>query len=70
MKIVFSAADNGMFLTIGEIHKLLPYTCAFGSFRRSLEFLEKSGVIFKQKEGRCVFIKPTLAAYKWFNRMS
>lgn len=66
MKVLFDAAAAGEFLNVKQIHARLPYRCAYGSLRRSLEHLEKHGAIVKERAGMCVLIKPTQLGYGWF----
>ncbi|RWN25295.1 MAG: hypothetical protein EOR96_34505 [Mesorhizobium sp.] len=66
MKIVLEAADQGRFLTQPEIHALLPYTCAYGSLRTSIKFLDRAGVIVRHRSGIVCTIKPTAKAYILF----
>lgn len=67
MKVIFDAAGQGEFLNVRQIHARLPYTCAYGSLRRSLEHLEKHGAIVKERSGMCVLVKPTQIGYAWFS---
>lgn len=64
--LILRAAGEGRFHTITELHALLPYECHYGSFRRSIEFLESHQIIVKERAGRSLLIKPTTEAYGWF----
>lgn len=66
MSVIFRAAGEGMFLNIRELHARLPYTCHYGSLRRSIEFLERDGVLVKESAGRSTLLKPTQYAYALF----
>ena len=63
MQLVLKGADDGCFLTISELHKLLPYTCDYGSLRTSLRFLEKGGSLLRERVGAFTILRPTPDAY-------
>lgn len=66
MRIVFLAAGEGRFLTIGELHASLPYSCAYGSLRMSVNHLVKHGCLEKVRTGMSVTLKPTSTGAAWF----
>lgn len=64
--VILTAADEGRFLTVSEIHAGLPYTCAYGSLRKNLDAFEEKKWIEKERAGMSVLIKPTPSLYHWF----
>ncbi|MBA8881715.1 hypothetical protein FHW16_005460 [Phyllobacterium myrsinacearum] len=66
MEIIFRHVNAGKFLSVRELHALLPYSCAYGSFRMSLKQLEIHRIIEKEKAGRSALVKPTKLGYDWF----
>lgn len=66
MGVILREFGQGRIHNIQELHKLLPYTCHYGSFRRSLDFLERGGVIVREQAGTSNLIKPTVLAYERF----
>jgi hypothetical protein len=67
MGIVLREAGRGMFHSIRDLHAMLPYACHYGSFRRSIDFLESHGSIVKERSGLFTLIRPTTDAYTWFS---
>lgn len=64
--LILTAADNGTYYTVTELHQALPYTCAYGSLRTSLKFLRQRGIIELEKSGTFKLVRPMPAAYDWF----
>lgn len=66
MAVVMREAGAGRFLSVKELHALLPYACHYGSFRMSINHLVDHGMIVRERAGRCVLLKPTVEAYACF----
>ncbi|RWI35413.1 hypothetical protein [Mesorhizobium sp.] len=66
MELIFKAAGEGCFLNIRTLHERLPYSCAYGSLRRSIEHLEANKFLVKERAGLSVLLVPTKLAYDWF----
>lgn len=64
--LILTAADEGTFYTVKELHEALPYTCAYGSLRTSLRFLRERKIIELERSGQVKFVRPLPAAYDWF----
>ncbi len=64
--IILSAADEGRFLTVIEIHRRLSYACAYGSLRKIIGLFEQRKWITKERAGMSVLIKPNIQLYQWF----
>lgn len=61
--LVLEAADRGELLTETELHRRLPYICDYGSLRTSLRFLDRGGIIIRERAGRFCVVRPTSQAY-------
>lgn len=66
MGLIFKAAGEGRFLTIGELYERLPYECAYGSLRMSVNHLVKHSCLEKIRTGMSVTLKPTSTGTAWF----
>lgn len=66
MGIVLAAADQGNFLTVGEVRAILAEPPKKSAMSCRLTFLEKSGMIVRQYNGQRREIRPTPEGYAWF----
>jgi hypothetical protein len=64
--IILTAADDGEFLSVLEIHGKLSYECAYGSLRKIIKLFEERKWITKERAGMSVLVKPNLLLYQWF----
>lgn len=64
--IILTAADEGKFLTVTEIHESLSYGCAYGSLRKIIKLFEEREWITKERAGMSVLVKPNKLLYEWF----
>ncbi|OCP21911.1 hypothetical protein BC361_25420 [Ensifer sp. LC54] len=64
--IILTAADDGKFLTLTEIHENLSYGCAYGSLRKIIKLFEERNWITKERAGMSVLVKPNKLLYEWF----
>jgi repressor of nif and glnA expression len=66
MKIIIQATGNGETLILEDIQKRLSYGDGVSNIAifYSLKYLEKHGLIVKERVGREAFIRPTSLGYK------
>lgn len=63
---ILKAANDGEFLNITRLHKLVSYECSYGAIRISVRFLIKQGMIERQPDGGSNLLVPTEQAYIWY----
>lgn len=66
---ILREAGAGRFMTLTELHDELPddHKASYGSLRKSLDFLERSGIIVREHiGGNKKHVKPTELGFKWF----
>jgi len=66
MGIILTKAGEGKFLSIKELHELLPYACTYGAARISVRFLIKHDMLARNKTGTLSILVPTSYAYEVF----
>jgi len=66
MSHILTAAGEGKFLTVSEVHAAITYGASYGAVRKSLTALEEQDMIQRQKRGRNTIIVPTQRGYDWF----
>lgn len=68
MGIILRELGLGRELTAAEVYPMLSYAGAvtLGAVRKSVELLEKSELLVRQRRGRRVVLIPTERGYDWF----
>ena len=68
MGIILREAGLGRFLSAREIYPMLSYHAevTFGAIRKSIENMENSQFITRERRGRNMLIIPTERGYDWF----
>lgn len=66
MGLILRAAGEGRFMTLKELHALIPYKASYGAVRLSTDFLVRQGMLVKTAAGRFVHLVPTHAAFDWY----
>lgn len=66
MGLILRAAGEGRYMTLKELHALIPYEATYGAVRISTNFLERQGMLVKTAAGRFVHLVPTEAAFDWY----
>jgi hypothetical protein len=67
MAILLRTVGAGEFMNVTQLHAALPYKCAYGSLRMSVDALEANGFIVKERAGMSILLVPTKSAYDWFS---
>lgn len=68
MGVILREIGLGRELTAAEIYPMLSYAAdvTLGAVRKSIELLEKSELVARERRGRNVVILPTERGYDWF----
>lgn len=70
MGLILRRAGEGVFLTVREVHEGAAHgsECSYGAVRKSLEILEKAGMIVREYRAGTTLkdVKPTNKGYDWF----
>lgn len=68
MGVILRELGLGRELTASQVYPMLSYagTVTLGAVRKSIELLEKSELVTRQRRGRNVVILPTERGYDWF----
>jgi hypothetical protein len=66
MGLILRAASEGRYMTLKDLHALIPYKATYGAVRISTNFLERQGMLVKTAAGRFVHLVPTEAAFDWY----
>lgn len=63
---LIAAVSEGRFLGETDLHRLISYGCSFGALRVSIRFLQKAGMLEKQRAGNRMLLIPTKEGFDWF----
>lgn len=68
MGVILREMGLGRELTASQVHAMLSYgtEVTLGAVRKSVELLEKSELLTRERRGRNVVLIPTEKGYDWF----
>lgn len=67
MGMLIRAAQEGKFLGETELHRVMPYPVSYNALRVSIRFLEKGGMVKRERQGNRMLIVPTSEGFAWFS---